>query len=527
MTQSISEVLTLEAGRAAEGGSLPPLAEPQLITFSWEMLLTVALPSAALAWLLCSTPQQRRSVLTAPLRAARFLYSLMPDLPHPSPEPVPPAEPSPAPAPAPEPECKPAPVPLPEPVPLPPPAEPSPAPAPDPEPEGKPTPAPLPEPVPLPPLTPESGLLPLRVLPPRAPDSPEKPLTADELDALLPGLPPEILRAPEHRGEIAEAFRSYCREHQPSDGLLPPEEEQDDYWFIGDVHGYLSALHKILAFIRLHAQPGRRQNIVFLGDLIDRGPRGWDVVATVQQLILQQDAALRVLFIRGNHDTCFECYPDGSFGSRVQPCESVTELQHLAQSEPREAQLLAEAFRDMVAAAPCMAELPIGGHEVLLMTHGGLPHVDLQEKLRLNPQDGEAFMSRVPEELAAAVSKDFTWVRLSPNLPRKHPNRGNSGCEMGYNDVNKYCALHQELTGRHIAGIIRGHDHEPPGFRLYSYDPELNPRGRQKDCLVLTINAMEPSHGSGGLYRECDIALLHHSRQGGLTLYPLPTHHLC
>ena len=62
MTQSISEVLTLEAGRAAEGGSLPPIAEPQLITFSWEMLLTVALPSAALAWLLCSTPQQRRAV---------------------------------------------------------------------------------------------------------------------------------------------------------------------------------------------------------------------------------------------------------------------------------------------------------------------------------------------------------------------------------------------------------------------------------------------------------------------------------
>ncbi len=512
MTQSISEVLTLEAGRAAEGGSLPPIAEPQLITFSWEMLLTVALPSAALAWLLCSTPQQRRAVLTFPLRAARFLCSLMPNLPHSSPEPVPAGAPEPAPEPTPEPTSEPTPAP---------------EPAPSPDPECKPTPVPQPVPVPLPPPAAESGLLPLRVLPPPAPGSPGKLLTADEIDARLPGLPPEILQAPARRREIAEAFRSYCREHKPADGLLPPEEEQDDYWFIGDVHGYLSALHKILAFIRLHTQPGRRQNIVFLGDLIDRGPRGWDVVATVQQLLMQQDATLRVLFIRGNHDTCFECYPDGTFGSRVQPCESVTELQHLAQAEPQEAQLLAEAFRDMVAAAPCMAELPIGGGDVLLMTHGGLPHVDLQEKLRLNTSGGDSFMSRVPEELAAAVSKDFTWVRLSPNLPRKHPNRGNSGCEMGYNDVNKYCALHKELTGRRITGIIRGHDHEPPGFRLYSYDPVLNPRGRQKDCLVVTINAMEPSQGSGGLYRECDIGLLHHSRQEGLTLYPLPTHHLC
>lgn len=525
-TANIQELLLIEASKTMKDTSSNP-AEPQLSTMSLDFLLMATIPAVCLTWLMCSTPAQRRRLVTLPRRAVDFIrrhISSRAKAPQAAPdEHAQPHTP-------PNPEAKP---PNPAPEDTTPTSAPTSTPAPpvtEPKAEELPPPVLLPQPLPVPaPTPPTPELLPLRVVPAAAQESPECHLTAADLDSMVDSLPQEILQAPTECAEIAEKFCAWLRKGKPFSGLMPEEEEKDDYWFIGDLHGYLSALQKILAYIHRHARPGRRQNIIFLGDLIDRGPQSWEVVATVQQLMMMQNESLRVLFIRGNHDTCFECRADNTYTSGVSPCESVPQLQKMAQTAPQKADAVARTFCEMVDRAPCMAELPIGNDRVLLITHGGVPHVDLQEKLRTIPTapQGTPLLQAVPEDLSEAVAKDFTWVRFSPNLPRKKPNRGNSGCEIGYTDVNQYRSLHEQLTGRRIAGIIRGHDHEEAGFRLVSYDPELNPRGRQKECFVLTVNALEPSLGSGGLFRKCDIALLHHSRQGGLTLHILPTHHLC
>src|SRR5262245_39166841 len=63
---------------------------------------------------------------------------------------------------------------------------------------------------------------------------------------------------------------------------------------IGDVHGCLTALDTLLGFV----QPGRDDQLVFLGDYVDRGP---DSKGVVNRLIELQHTG-QAVFLRGNHE---------------------------------------------------------------------------------------------------------------------------------------------------------------------------------------------------------------------------------
>jgi len=71
------------------------------------------------------------------------------------------------------------------------------------------------------------------------------------------------------------------------------------YYAIGDVHGELEKLDDLLRFIREDLQ--RRQTphkIVFLGDMVDRGPNSYGVVARIMALTQTGEA----LALKGNHE---------------------------------------------------------------------------------------------------------------------------------------------------------------------------------------------------------------------------------
>lgn len=71
------------------------------------------------------------------------------------------------------------------------------------------------------------------------------------------------------------------------------------YYAIGDVHGEIEKLDRLLGFIRDDA--GRRQaayKIVFLGDLIDRGPDSRAVVERAMNAVAKGEA----LAVKGNHE---------------------------------------------------------------------------------------------------------------------------------------------------------------------------------------------------------------------------------
>ena len=69
---------------------------------------------------------------------------------------------------------------------------------------------------------------------------------------------------------------------------------------IGDIHGQLAELHRVLALIE--ADGGAEAEIVFLGDYTDRGP---DSKGVLELLIDAQQAGRNWHFLKGNHDRMF------------------------------------------------------------------------------------------------------------------------------------------------------------------------------------------------------------------------------
>lgn len=73
---------------------------------------------------------------------------------------------------------------------------------------------------------------------------------------------------------------------------------------IGDIHGRLDLLRKLMAQIRadIAASPpsDRLPVVLFLGDYVDRGPSSRDVIGEI--LELKKDPSLKVVSVRGNHD---------------------------------------------------------------------------------------------------------------------------------------------------------------------------------------------------------------------------------
>src|SRR2546423_278749 len=72
-------------------------------------------------------------------------------------------------------------------------------------------------------------------------------------------------------------------------------------YVVGDVHGRLDLLNALLVEIEsdIAAHPPRKTLLVFLGDLIDRGPSSAQVV---ERLRTYERPSVRTIFILGNHE---------------------------------------------------------------------------------------------------------------------------------------------------------------------------------------------------------------------------------
>ena len=72
-------------------------------------------------------------------------------------------------------------------------------------------------------------------------------------------------------------------------------------YVVGDIHGRLDLLEQLLGKIEddLERRPARKALLVFVGDLIDRGPHSAQVV---ERLRTYRDSRIRTVFILGNHE---------------------------------------------------------------------------------------------------------------------------------------------------------------------------------------------------------------------------------
>lgn len=314
-------------------------------------------------------------------------------------------------------------------------------------------------------------------------------------------------------------------------GILLTADKDTTHWIVGDVHGNAEGLMNAYAFVWAQAQERKgRHTVVLLGDIIDRGDKDLEALSLVESLLLLgEKAPVPVLYICGNHDAGLNLREDGKFASTVDPAETTDRLN--AMEDKAAAEIIGRAAIMLAKNAPCMGEItgihPDMPEKTLLFTHGGVPHVDLQEKVcttSLLGKDGQGkshpcsvdALAAWPADVRQACARDYVWVRIVDKLPHKIPNRGSSGCQIGTDDVNQFRKLHFALTGRAVSFIVRGHDHEDDGYRLYSAQEGMNENKRlQAHCGVLTINAM----ASDDMAPDRKVCVLRCHQGDPLTLY--------
>ncbi|SHK35744.1 serine/threonine protein phosphatase 1 [Shimia gijangensis] len=160
---------------------------------------------------------------------------------------------------------------------------------------------------------------------------------------------------------------------------------------VGDIHGQLDMLDDALE--RIERDGGPDAQVVFLGDLTDRGPKSAGVI---DRLLTGQAAGRRWIVLRGNHDRMYSHFledvprPDPQillgmdwFSDRIggrQTLESygieVTEASRYYQVHPVARTVIPQSHIEFMAMLPAFYE-----HHELLFVHAGIrPNVPLVEQ---------------------------------------------------------------------------------------------------------------------------------------------------
>lgn len=239
------------------------------------------------------------------------------------------------------------------------------------------------------------------------------------------------------------------------DPLWPSKEP---IYVIGDIHGDFFALAYLMDQI---SQMEKSPNVLFLGDLVDRGPHSAECLVLLDQLARHA----KILWLAGNHDLSLSWSQErGKFRSRVEPAEYCDEL-NLA--ETRETQR--KWARQLTALAPSLPRAFLHSSGILF-THGGFPLEDLRAQ---RPDQPELLFPWLQEEKCLS---DFTWTRMTRH-PRKIPNRETLGSSYGHLDFDDFCSAVAPWAD--IRALVAGHQHSPDGF-------DVHPSWKNRPALTLT-----------------------------------------
>ncbi len=153
---------------------------------------------------------------------------------------------------------------------------------------------------------------------------------------------------------------------------LPPDRrsERGSFDIVGDVHGCFAELEQLQEKLGYDGEGrhGQDRRLVFVGDLVDRGPRSLSVLRRVLDLV----AAGRALFVPGNHDSKFSRWLRGRDVKISGGLETTVAEWELL--EPPERESLRERFCSLMDASAPYLWLDGGS---LVVAHAGLEEQDL------------------------------------------------------------------------------------------------------------------------------------------------------
>jgi len=180
---------------------------------------------------------------------------------------------------------------------------------------------------------------------------------------------------------------------------------EKNYWFIGDIHGELALLDRLLDSI-LRYEPAE---IIFLGDYIDRGPQSREVIDLIRSL------RLKTTCLMGNHELMLlQAVEDSPWGQVAMELwyRNGGEATLLSfgfpgffgfQSELQDPYL--SFFREL----KMTYQLPLHDHLSLLAVHAGLSSgIPLKDQLAIeNYRELQEYMSKAQLDPGSS----FLWVR--------------------------------------------------------------------------------------------------------------------
>lgn len=148
--------------------------------------------------------------------------------------------------------------------------------------------------------------------------------------------------------------------------------------FIGDVHGCIEELNALIDKLSLSLE----DEIIFVGDLLDKGPDSAGVVRRVRELSETHD----VVVVMGNHEDTHSRY-------RGHLIKDVKTAKDMASRKPELPQITAKLSEEDIAfldTAPLFHRVP--SHNILVV-HGGIPKskcsipASMEEVAKLNSKD--------------------------------------------------------------------------------------------------------------------------------------------
>lgn len=244
-----------------------------------------------------------------------------------------------------------------------------------------------------------------------------------------------------------------------------------DLIVIGDVHGDRIALEAALSYIHSeYAQAPVTPSVVFLGDLIDRGPDSAGCLLRALEFIAG-DPQHRFL-IPGNHELAISFdESSGCFESSVNPAEFLEDL-NATDTGDRE---LWKTIFESIQRLPRAILFSNG----LFALHAGLPHEDVVGEIT---SYGDLSVENQSHSGVQAVT-DLTWLRVHERAPKKVPNRATKSCEIGLNQIEAAAKHLSSLHPDHsIRGVVRGHDH---------FSNRFSDHNAKNDAVkILTVNTM-------------------------------------
>ena len=264
--------------------------------------------------------------------------------------------------------------------------------------------------------------------------------------------------------------------------VLSPEDVQGrDWWFIGDIHGDIRALKCIVGKIRSESEDSR---IVFLGDIFDRNLEDGGFETVKCFLSMLRDGNGEIIWLAGNHDTSLQ-YDEAA--KKFPIATNRSEFASFLNEHPDLHEFGKELVR-IIGTLPEALVFPDG----LIASHGGVPHVDVSEKIK----------SLVDFE-TVECSNDFTWGRMT-EAKFKFPDRTSRGHELGRRDFEKFCEhsanIFTAVGCQPVSGIVFGHQHlltNAIGYKKF----ESYPGNPPSVCLYSSF-MLEPvmAWGTNALY---------------------------